>query len=131
MGWRYTVQNFDQRSMQHTLNIFFSHQMTAETTRHILAKRDLKGNLIQKWTMESCTTSFSNSSKKETPSKLSYIGPQEKRKRGRPRATRGRTVESKMKNWGETWNSIKKLSAYRERWRSFTAAKGPSKHNGQ
>lgn len=45
-----------------------------------------------------------------------------KRKRGRPRKSWRRTVESKLKAMQQTWKSITKLAQDRQWWRKFVAA---------
>ena len=45
-----------------------------------------------------------------------------KRKRGRPRNTWRRTVESEMNLWNETWGTITRKAQNRLEWRSFVAA---------
>lgn len=48
--------------------------------------------------------------------------PDGKRRRGRPRTTWRRTVESEMKTMQHSWGSLTRLAQDRQRWRSFVAA---------
>ena len=43
--------------------------------------------------------------------------PQGKRKRGRPRNSWRRGVESQMRNWGHTWATLGRFAQDRTRWR--------------
>ena len=44
--------------------------------------------------------------------------PQGKRKRGRPRNSWRRGVESQMRNWGHTWATLGSFAQDRTRWRT-------------
>ena len=44
--------------------------------------------------------------------------PQGKRKRGRPRNSWRRGVESQMRNWGHTWATLGRFAQDRSRWRT-------------
>ena len=44
--------------------------------------------------------------------------PQGKRKRGRPRNSWRRGVESQMRNWGHTWATLGRFAQDRTRWRT-------------
>ena len=48
--------------------------------------------------------------------------PEGKRKRGRPRNTWRRTIETELKDLGHTWGSIQRLAQCRSDWRTFVAA---------
>ena len=47
--------------------------------------------------------------------------PEGKRKRGRPKNTWRRTVESELKNWNETRGTIRRIAQDRRGWKSFVA----------
>ena len=49
---------------------------------------------------------------------LSWI-PDGRRKRGRPKETRRRTVEKEMKDRGWTWGHLERQAADRNQWRSL------------
>lgn len=51
--------------------------------------------------------------------------PQGSRKRGRPRMTWRRTIESELREEGKTWREVKNLAQNRVRWRAFVAALRP------
>ena len=57
--------------------------------------------------------------------------PEGKRRRGRPRTTWRRTVEAELRDWGETWSSVRKKATDRDKWRSFIAALHVKRHSGQ
>ena len=48
--------------------------------------------------------------------------PEGKRKRGRPKATRRRTVAAEMTSMTLSWGTIQRLASDRQGWRSFVAA---------
>ena len=56
--------------------------------------------------------------------------PDGKRKRGRPRATWRRTVESEIKAMQHSWGSLTRLAQDRQGWRSFVAALHTTGCNG-
>ena len=56
--------------------------------------------------------------------------PEGKRKRGRPKTTRRRTVEAEMKNMNHSWGTIQRLASDRQGWRSFAAALNASWRDG-
>ena len=45
-----------------------------------------------------------------------------KRKRGRPKTTRRRTLETEMKNMNHSWGTIQRLDCEKQGWKSFVAA---------
>ena len=51
-----------------------------------------------------------------------HLTPDGKRRRGRPRTTWRRTVESEMKTIKHSWTSLTRLAQDRQRWRNFVAA---------
>jgi len=55
--------------------------------------------------------------------------PQGKRRRGRPRQTRRRTVHSKALEKGKSWSEVKRMSGNRARWRCFVDALCPLRDN--
>ncbi|RUS74991.1 hypothetical protein EGW08_017258 [Elysia chlorotica] len=56
--------------------------------------------------------------------------PEGRRKRGRPKNTWRRTVESELKTTKHTWSSVQRLAQNRQEWRSFVAALHAMRHNG-
>ncbi|RUS68624.1 hypothetical protein EGW08_023614 [Elysia chlorotica] len=56
--------------------------------------------------------------------------PEGRRKRGRPKNTWRRTVESELKTMKHTWSSVQRLAQNRQEWRSFVAALHAMRHNG-
>ena len=48
--------------------------------------------------------------------------PEGKRKRGRPKITKRRTVEKEIKEMGKTWEGIKFMAKDRQMWREHVAA---------
>ena len=56
--------------------------------------------------------------------------PEGKCKRGRPRNTWRRTVETELKTMQHTWGTIQRLAQNRQTWRSFVAALRATRHNG-
>ena len=56
--------------------------------------------------------------------------PEGKRRRGRPKNTWRRTVESELKTLNHTWGSVQRLAQNRQEWRSFVAALHARRHNG-
>ena len=57
--------------------------------------------------------------------------PEGKRRRGRPRITWRRTVESEMADKNQTWGSLQKMAMDRQKWRAFVAAPHADWRNGQ
>ena len=56
--------------------------------------------------------------------------PDGKRKRGRPRTTWRRTVESEMKTRQHSWGPLTRLAQDRQRWRDFVVALNTTGCNG-
>ena len=56
--------------------------------------------------------------------------PDGKRKKGRPRTTWRRTVESEMKVLHQTWGPLTKLAQDRSKWKAFVAALDTTRCNG-
>ena len=48
--------------------------------------------------------------------------PEGRRKRGRPKNTRRRTVEGELKTMNKTWGTVEKMAKDRQKWRTFVAA---------
>ena len=57
--------------------------------------------------------------------------PEGRRKRGRPKNTWRRTVDSELTNLHQTWGSIQRMAQDRREWRAFVAALHARRHNGQ
>ena len=56
--------------------------------------------------------------------------PEGRRKRGRPKVTWRRTVESEMKSWNHSWGTLTKMAQDRQKWRCFVAALSARWHDG-
>lgn len=54
--------------------------------------------------------------------------PAGKRKRGRPRETWRRTIETEMALMGKTWGEIEKIAKDRKRWRDLVSALCAAQH---
>lgn len=57
--------------------------------------------------------------------------PEGKRKRGRPKTTWRRTVQTEMAELNHTWGSLQKIASDRQKWRTFVAAPHATWRNGQ
>ncbi|XP_060077350.1 uncharacterized protein LOC132556910 [Ylistrum balloti] len=56
--------------------------------------------------------------------------PEGKHKRGRPRNTWRRNVETELKTMEQSWGTIQRLTQNRQTWQSFVAALHATWHNG-
>ena len=103
------LSTFYTKSIRCIIRIFWPEKITNEElfrrTGHeamneILLKRSL------------CRWKWIGHTLRKEPDHISRIAlhwtPEGKRKRGRPRNTRRRTVEAEMKDWNETWGTITK-----------------------
>ena len=124
--WRMTESDLQKLSTFHTkslrciLRIFWPNKISNKELLQRCRQEDMKEILLKrrwKW--------IGHTLRKE-PDHIAKIAlhwtPEGKRKRGRPRNTWRRTVESELKEWNETWGTISRKAQSREEWRSFVAA---------
>ena len=124
--WRMTESDLQKFSTFHTKNlrrilrIFWPRRISNEDLLQQCRQESMEIILLKRrWKWIGHTL-------RREPDHISRIAlhwtPEGKRKRGRPRNTWRRTVESEMNLWNETWGTITRKAQNRLEWRSFVAA---------
>lgn len=133
--WRMTeadqqkLSTFHTKSLRRILRIFWPQKITNQDLL-IKCKQEEISILIsrRRWRWIGHVL---RKSPEELTNTAMFWTPEGKRRRGRPKITWRRTVESEMANFQHTWGSLKKMAQNRQMWRNFVAAPHANGRNGQ
>ena len=124
--WRMTetdlskLRSFHTTCLRKILRIFWPRKITNEELLRRCNQEDMATIITQKrWRW------IGHVMRRDTDSIVRtalHWTPEGKRKKGRPKTTWRRTVESEMKAMKQTWGPLTKLAQTRSEWRSFVAA---------
>ena len=124
--WRMTETDLRKLSTFHTKNlrrikrIFWPQRISNEDLLQQCQHEKMEDILIKrrwKWIGHTLRREADNISRTAL-----HWTPEGRRKRGRPKNTWRRTVESELKDWNETWGTIRRKAQDRRGWKSFVAA---------
>ena len=124
--WRMTesdlqkISTFHTKNLRRILRIFWPQRISNEDLLQQCGQESMEAILLKRrWKWIGHTL-------RREPDHISRVAlhwtPEGKRKRGRPKNTWRRTVESEMNLWNETWGTITRKAQNRLEWRSFVAA---------
>ncbi|KAL9980638.1 hypothetical protein ACROYT_G009248 [Oculina patagonica] len=123
------LSTFHTKSLRKILRIFWP-QTISNKDLLLRCKQEDMGTIImqRRWRWIGHVIRKENESITKT---ALYWTPEGKRKRGRPKNTWRRTVETELRGLNQSWNTIQQLAKDRQQWRTFVAALRASGHNGQ
>ena len=116
----YKLETFQTRCLRKILGVVWPNTITNEELHHKTDATSLATQIKKRrwrWLGQVCRTLPGALPK--TALRWTADG---KKRRGRPKETRRRTVEKEMKECSLTWNTITKWAADREQWRSLVDA---------
>ena len=124
--WRMTeadlskLRSFHTTCLRRILQIFWPEKISNEDLLTRCGKEDMETTIIKrrwKWIGHIL---------RKDPSSITRTAlhwtPDGKRKRGRPRVTWRRTVDSEIKAMQHSWGSLTRLAKNRQEWKNFVAA---------
>lgn len=131
--WRMTEKDINRLSSFHNtclrriMKIYWPNKITNEDLHKKTKSQDIETTLLQKrwrWLGHVLRKPQGDMTKVA----LRWT-PEGKRKRGRPKTTWRRTIETEMKERGYTWGTIEKKAENREEWRQLVLALCAKRHN--
>ena len=133
--WRMTesdlkkISTFHTKSLRRIKRVFWPQRLSNEDLIQQCHHEKMEDILVKrrwKWIGHTLRRDADNISKTAL-----HWTPEGKRKRGRPKNTWRRTVETEMKDWNETWGTIRRKAQDRRGWKSFVAALIATRQNRQ